>query len=40
MRKTLLAVLALLSLTACAGTYVGGDMGPRRVVEPAGPPFP
>ena len=35
MRKALLAALALLTLTACAGLYVGGDMGPRRVAEAA-----
>lgn len=40
MRKALLAVLALLTLAACAGTYVGGDMGPRRVIDPAAPPYP
>lgn len=35
MRKALLAALALLTLTACAGMYVGGDVGPRRVAQPA-----
>ena len=34
MRKTLLAALALLTLSACSGMYVGGDIGPRRVAEP------
>jgi hypothetical protein len=37
MRKALLAALALLTLTACAGMYVGGDIGPRRMAEPASP---
>jgi hypothetical protein len=32
MRKALLAALACLALSACAGVYVGGDVGPRRVV--------
>ena len=33
MRKALLAALALLTLSACAGMYVGGDVGPRRVAQ-------
>lgn len=35
MRKAILAALALMTLAACANTYVGGDMGPRRVAPSA-----
>ena len=31
MRKALLAALACLTLSACAGFYVGGDIGKRGV---------
>lgn len=40
MRRLALAVLTVLTLAGCAGTYVGADMGPRRVTEPAAPPYP
>lgn len=33
MRKALLAALALMTLAACANTYVGGDIG-RRGLAP------
>lgn len=35
MRKALLAALACLTLTACAGVYVGGDIGKRRLAPDA-----
>jgi hypothetical protein len=37
MRKALLAALAVIALAGCAGTYVGGDVGPRRLAEPSAP---
>jgi hypothetical protein len=40
MRKLILAALALVALSGCAGIYVGGDVGPRRVIEPAALPYP
>lgn len=35
MRKVLLATLACLTLTACAGMYVGGDIGKRDLAPTA-----
>lgn len=40
MRKLLFAALAFMTLAGCAGMYVGGDAGPRRVIDPAAPPYP
>jgi len=34
MRRLILAALTTLALAACAGGYVGGDVGARRLAEP------